>query len=116
MFCALSAGYLIDKESTMLAKQFGLGSLGLVPLMFMNSQDDTNYKAKMWKMQHLIHLPLTALTLLKAFKKERRRRTSLRRRGAREARPPLSGRQPHTPSIREGRTDAPCVIGTVGVH
>jgi len=70
MFCALSAGYLIDKESTMLAKQFGLGSLGFVPLLFMNSQDDTNYKAKMWKMQHLIHLPLTALTLLKAFKKE----------------------------------------------
>ena len=67
MFLALSAGYLFDKDSSTLAKQFGLGSAGFIPLMVMNSKDDVNYETKMWKLQHFIHIPLTIITLIKAF-------------------------------------------------
>ena len=70
MFLAVSSGYLFEADSATLAKQFGLGSLGFVPLLFKNSQDDENYKTKMWKLQHLIHIPLTIFTFLKAFKKD----------------------------------------------
>jgi hypothetical protein len=70
MFVALSSGYLFDKESTTLAKQFGIGSALFVPLLFKNAQDDTNFNKMLWQVQKFIHIPLTVLTLMKAFNKD----------------------------------------------
>ena len=68
MFIALSAGYLFDKESITLAKQFGIGSALFVPLLVQNAKDEENFNSKLWKLQHFLHIPLTIITLMKAFK------------------------------------------------
>ena len=70
MFLAISSGYLFDKDSTVLAKQFGIGSALFIPLLVKNAQDESNFNTKLWKIQHLIHIPLTIITLLKAFNKD----------------------------------------------
>ena len=70
MFVALSAGYLFDKDSVTLAKQFGIGSALFVPLLFKNAADGENFNGKLWAIQKLIHIPLTIVTLLKAFNKD----------------------------------------------
>ena len=68
MFLALSSGYIFDKESKVLTKQFGLGSLGFIPLLITNAQDEANFNKPLWLLQHFIHIPLTIVTLLKGFK------------------------------------------------
>ena len=70
MFMALSAGYLFDKDSETLAKQFGIGSALFIPLLFKNAADDVNFNSKLWMLQKFIHIPLTVITLLKAFNKD----------------------------------------------
>merc|ERR1719305_258322 len=64
MFMALSAGYLFDKDSETLAKQFGIGSALFIPLLFKNAADDVNFNSKLWMLQKFIHIPLTVITLL----------------------------------------------------
>ena len=68
MFIALSSGYLFDKDSTTLAKQFGIGSALFVPLLIKNAKDEANFNKKLWTLQQFIHIPLTIFTLMKAFK------------------------------------------------
>ena len=68
MFMSLASGYLFDKESITLTKQFGLGSLGFIPLLVKNAKDEANFNKPLWVLQHFIHIPLTIVTLTKGFK------------------------------------------------
>ena len=67
MFIALSSGYLFDKDSSILAKQFGIGSALFIPLLLKNTKDEANFNTKLWTLQQFIHIPLTVITLMKAF-------------------------------------------------
>lgn len=62
--------YLFEKESIAVTKMLAVSMSLFTPILAKNIKDgEPAFKKKMWIAQAFIHVPFTALMLLKAFSK-----------------------------------------------